>query len=87
MQHCYSRIGIQALNIPVPFSSTYLCECGFSALLTIKFKAKNRLRVQSDIRCALSTTLPEIEKLICNKTMLACNYVIEIHKVLLKIFV
>ena len=26
MQHCYPRIGIQALNILIPFSSTYLCE-------------------------------------------------------------
>ena len=43
MQHCSPRIGIQALNILVPFSSTYLCECGFSALLTIKSKARNRL--------------------------------------------
>ena len=41
MQHCYPRIGIQALNILVSFSSTYLCECDFSALLTIKSKAKN----------------------------------------------
>ena len=44
MQLCYSRIGIQALNFLVPFSSTYLCECCFfSALLTIKSKARNRL--------------------------------------------
>ena len=67
MQHCYPRIGIQAMNILVPFSSTYLCECGFSALLTIKSKARNRLHVQSDIRCALSTTLPDIEKLVAKK--------------------
>ena len=67
MQHCYPRIDIQALNILVPFSSTYLCECGFSALLTIKSKAWNRLHVQSDIRCALSTTLPDIEKLVAKK--------------------
>ena len=67
MQHCYPRIGIQALNILVPFSSTYLCEYGFSALLTIKPKARNRLHVQSDIRCALSTTLPGIEKLVAKK--------------------
>ena len=67
MQHCYPRIGIQALNILVPFSLTYLCECGFSALLTIKSKARNRLHVQSDIRCALSTTLPDIEKLVAKK--------------------
>ena len=67
MQHCYPRIDIQALNILVPFSSTYLCECGFSALLTIKSKARNRLHVQSDICCALSTTLPDIEKLVAKK--------------------
>ena len=67
MQHCYPRIGIQDLNFLVPFSSTYLCECGFSALLTIKSKARNRLHVQSDIRCALSTTLPDIEKLVAKK--------------------
>ena len=67
MQHCYPRIGIPALNILVPFSSTYLCECGFSALLTIKSKARNRLHVESDIRCALSTTLPDIEQLVVKK--------------------
>ena len=67
MQHCYPRMDIQALNILVPFSSTYLCECGFSALLTIKSKARNRLYVQSDIRCALSTTLPDIEQLVSKK--------------------
>ena len=67
MQHCYPRIGIQALNFLVPSSSTYVCECGFSALLTIKSKARNRLYVQSDIRCALSTTLPDIEKLVAKK--------------------
>ena len=67
MQHCYPRIGIQALNILVPFPSTYLCESGFSALLTIKSKARNRLHVQSDISCALSTTSPDIEKLVAKK--------------------
>ena len=76
LQHCYSRIGIQALNILVPFSSTYLCECGFSALLTIKSKARNRLHVQSDIRCALSTTLNQILKnsLLKTKVIRRINY-------------
>ena len=67
MQHCYPRIAIQVLTILVPFSSSYLRECGFSALLTIKSKARNRLHVQSDIRCALSTTLPDIEQLVAKK--------------------
>ena len=67
MQHRYPRLGIHALNILVPFSSTYWCECGFSVLLTIKFKARHRLDVESDIRCALSTTSPNIEQLVAKK--------------------
>ena len=34
MQRCYPRLGIHALNILVPYFSTYVCECGFSVLLT-----------------------------------------------------
>ena len=67
MQRGYPWLGIHALNILVPFSSTYMCECGFSALLTIKSKARNRLDVESDIRCALSTTSPDIEQLVAKK--------------------
>ena len=67
MQHRYPRLGIHALNILVPFSSTYICECSFSALLTIKPKARNRLDVESDISCALSTTSPHIEQLVAKK--------------------
>ena len=67
MQRCYPWLGIHALNVPVPFSSTYMCECGFSALLIIKSKARNRLDVESDIRCALSTTSLDIEQLVAKK--------------------
>ncbi|XP_077971296.1 protein FAM200A-like [Styela clava] len=67
MQRSYPRLGSNALKIIVPFSSIYLCECGFSALLTIKSKARNRLDVESDIRCALSAISPDIENLVANK--------------------
>ena len=67
MQRCYLRLGIHALNILVPFSSTYLYECGFSALLTIKCKARNRLDFESDIRCTLFATSPDIEQLVAKK--------------------
>ena len=73
MQRCYPWLGIYALNILVPFSSTYLYECGFSALLYIKSKAQNRLDVKSDIRCALSTTSPDIEQLVAKKTRAASH--------------
>ena len=64
IQRCYPRLGIHALNILVPFSSTYLCEC---VLLTIKSKARNPLDVESDMRCALSTTSLDIEQLVAKK--------------------
>ena len=67
MQHCYPPLSIHALNILGPFSSTYLCEWGFSALLTIKSKAQNQLDVEFDIRCALSTTLLDIEQFVAKK--------------------
>ena len=56
MQRCYPLLGIHALNILVSFFSIYLSECSFSALLTIKSKAWNRLDVESDLCCTLSTT-------------------------------
>ena len=49
-QRCYPRLGVNAPNILVPFSSTYLWECGFSALLAIKSKTRHRLDVESDMR-------------------------------------
>ena len=75
MQRCYPRLGIHALNILVPFSSTYLCECGFSVLLTIKSKAQNLLAVKSDIRCALSTSSPDIEQLAAKKQRQPSYYI------------
>uniref|UniRef100_UPI00358F59FB protein FAM200C-like n=1 Tax=Myxine glutinosa TaxID=7769 RepID=UPI00358F59FB len=43
-----------ALKVLIPFSSTYLCESGFSTLLVIKSNAQNRLDAEADMRCALS---------------------------------
>ena len=69
MQRCYPRLGTHVLNILVPFSSTYLFECSFSALLTIKYQVQilSNIDVESDIRCALSTTSLDIEQLAAKK--------------------
>ena len=37
----------------MPFSTTYLCEQGFSALLIIKNKSRNLLKVSDDMHAAL----------------------------------
>ncbi len=45
-----------------------MCESGFSALLQIKAKTRNRLGVEHDMSCALSTTVPKIDTLVLLKS-------------------
>ena len=51
----------------IQFATTYLCESGFSTLLSIKTKSRNRLNAQADMRIAISNKVPRFEKLLCNK--------------------
>ena len=60
----YPNVVLLSLWVLVPFASTYLCESGFSTLLQIKTKARNRLDVQNDRRLALTQTKPGISKLV-----------------------
>ena len=46
------------------FATTYLCEAGFSDLVTIKAKSRNPLDARNDIRLAQSKTEPNIKGLI-----------------------
>ena len=52
-----------ALRVLVPFASTYLCEAGFSTIVNIKTKTRNRLDVEDDMRLALTNARPRISKL------------------------
>ena len=53
----------KSLKITTSFVSTYLCERGFSTLVQIKTKARNKLDVQDHMRLAVSRTQPRIKKL------------------------
>ena len=59
----FPRLARPALEQLIPFVTTYLCEAGFSALLTIKSEKRNRLMVASDMRVSLSDTLPCFEEI------------------------
>nr|XP_039257154.1 protein ZBED8-like [Styela clava] len=63
----YKRVGSVAIRTLLPFSSTYLCESGFSTLVNIKTKQRNKLQCESDMRCALSATVPRIKLLVSQK--------------------
>ena len=63
----YPTLARRAYRVIVPFVTTYLCESGFSALVTLKTKARNRLSVKHDMRVCLSKTSPRIDLLVSSK--------------------
>jgi hypothetical protein len=61
----YPLLSRKALNILLQFSTSYLCEFGFSALAKIKTKKRSRLlNVEDDMRVALSFLRPNIDEII-----------------------
>ena len=59
----YPKTTEKALHILISFVSTYLCESGFSSLLQIKSKQRNRIDVEDNLPCALSQSAPSIRML------------------------
>jgi hypothetical protein len=59
----YPKVAERVIHALLPFVSTYHCESGFSTLLQMKTKQRSRLEVENDLRCALSSTPPRIQKL------------------------
>ena len=64
LTYSFSVLTQLAFQELVPFVTTYLCESGFSSLVAIKTKVRNRLKAEDDMRVALSGTVPRINKLI-----------------------
>jgi len=51
-------------NALLSFPTTYLCEAGFSILVVINTKYRNRLDAQHDMLCVLAMNIhPNIEEL------------------------
>ena len=65
----YPNVAKKAIQDILPFVFTYLCESGFSTLLQMKTKQRNRLDVENDMRCTLSTTFPRTHELSKKKTI------------------
>ena len=65
----YKNVGSVAIRTLLSFSSTYLRESGFSALVSMKTKFRNKLECEADLRCALSSTKPRIKRLVSQKQL------------------
>ncbi|KII69898.1 SCAN domain-containing protein 3 [Thelohanellus kitauei] len=63
----YSLLSDKAINVLLPFSTTYLGETGFSAVTAIKTKYRSRLDIEHYIRICLPHIPPRLDKLCCAK--------------------
>jgi len=62
----YQELSNIAVKVLIGFSTTYLCERGFSSLTYLKSKYRNKLNVEDDLRLYLTKLEPNIEEL-CKK--------------------
>ena len=63
----YPDLSKKEMRILVQAPTTYRCETGFSTMVTLKNKSRNRLEIDSDMRCALSQIEPRISKIMGTK--------------------
>jgi len=59
----YPLLSEKAVNVLLPFATTYLCETAFSAVTAMKTKHRSRLNIEHDIRVCLSRISPRLDKL------------------------
>lgn len=70
MASTYKILARNAVPQLLVFPSTWECEQGFSSMMSIKAKSRNRLDTPGhDLRCAVSSVAPRIEQLVEKKQL------------------
>jgi hypothetical protein len=57
----YPLLSDKAQRILIPFSTSYLCEAGFSAVAVIKSKYRAKINVEKEMRVAVSNLILQFE--------------------------
>ncbi|XP_068200595.1 protein FAM200C-like [Palaemon carinicauda] len=57
----YKNAHMEATKMLLPFATTYLCEQGFSTLVNLKTKYRNRLNPEDSILVAVTSKIPDFE--------------------------
>ena len=69
----YGLISDRALKFLIPFSTSYLWDTGFSAMLAIKNKYRSKLELEPDLRLKLTLIKPDIVEL-CKSKQAQCSH-------------
>jgi zinc finger BED domain-containing protein 5/7/8/9 len=59
----FSLLKTRAFRILLPFSTSYLCETGFSAVAALKTKYRSQLNIEKELRVSISNIKPSFENL------------------------
>ncbi|GFV99786.1 zinc finger BED domain-containing protein 5 [Trichonephila clavipes] len=59
----FSELKTKAFRILLPFSTSYLCENGFSAVAALKTKYRSQLNIENELRVSISNIKPLFENL------------------------
>ena len=57
----------------MPFSTSYLCEAGFSAVAVIKSKYSNKIDIEREMRVTISSIASHFDKM-CMEQQAHCSY-------------
>nr|XP_006005906.1 PREDICTED: zinc finger BED domain-containing protein 5-like [Latimeria chalumnae] len=67
MRAKFPELSDRAVEVLIPFATTYLCESGFLSLTGMKSKYRQHLCVENNLRLKLSPITPNIMRLCLNK--------------------
>ncbi|GFT50201.1 zinc finger BED domain-containing protein 5 [Trichonephila clavipes] len=59
----FSELKTKSFRILLPFSTSYLCETGFSAVAALKTKYRSQLNIEKELRVSISNIKPSFENL------------------------
>ncbi|GFW12774.1 zinc finger BED domain-containing protein 5 [Trichonephila clavipes] len=59
----FSELKTKAFRILLPFSTSYICETGFSAVAALKTKYRSQLNIEKELRVSISNIKPSFENL------------------------
>lgn len=69
-RHQYGTLVTEALKILIPFATSYLCEKGFSSMVALKTKYRNRmLSLENNLLLSVSNEDPRMKKILSGKQM------------------
>ncbi|XP_003376369.1 zinc finger protein [Trichinella spiralis] len=75
VENTYPTLSTAALKVLLPFTTSYMCEIRFSAMIGIKIKLRNKLQLSNNLRLKLTHISVDVEEVISqNRKQTHCSH-------------